>query len=74
MVAGGKRCYDYQVRALLAGIPESQVECALNVEDVVKLVNISEVDRIYLLYSEGTRPKTAEIKEHLMKRIEKEAD
>ena len=74
VVVGGKRCYDYQVRALLAGIPESQVECALNVEDVVKLVNISEVDRIYLLYSEGTRPKTAEIKEHLMKRIEKEAD
>lgn len=74
VVAGGKRCYDYQVRALLAGIPEEQIECALTVEDVVKLVNISEADRIYLLYSEGMRQKVAEIKTHLMKRIEKEAE
>ena len=50
------------------------MECALNVEDVVKLVNISDVDRIYILYSEGNRMKADEIKGYLMKRIAKEAE
>ena len=74
VVAGGKRCYDYGSRCLLAGIPEARMECALNVEDVVKLVNISDVDRIYILYSEGNRMKADEIKGYLMKRIAKEAE
>lgn len=71
IIPGGKRCYDYQLRALLAGVPEERIECALNPEDVVKLVNLSEVDKIYILHAVYTRPKALEIKEHLIKRIQK---
>ncbi|MDD3222597.1 MAG: Mur ligase family protein [Clostridia bacterium] len=71
IIPGGKRCYDYQLRALLAGVSEERIECALNPEDVVKLVNLSEVDKIYILHAVYTRPKALEIKEHLIKRIQK---
>jgi hypothetical protein len=73
IVAGGKRCYDYKVRALLAGIPEERIDCALRPEDVVKLVDIDRVDKIYILFAVYTQPKALEIKEHLVKRIEKGA-
>ena len=71
IVAGGNRCYDYKIRALLAGIPEERIECALRPEEVVKLVDIQNVDKIYILFAVYTRPKALEIKEHLVKRIEK---
>ena len=71
IVAGGNRCYDYKIRALLAGIPDEKIECALHPEDVVKLVDIGHVDKIYILFAVYTRPKALEIKEHLVKRIEK---
>lgn len=71
VIAGGKRCFDYKVRALLAGIPEERIECALNPEDIVKLVNLSEVDKIYILHAVYTRPKAVEIKEHLIQRMKK---
>ena len=71
IIPGGKRCYDYKVRALLAGVPEERIECALNPEDVVKLVDLDQVDRIYILHAVYTRPKALENKEHLAMRIKK---
>lgn len=71
IVAGGNRCYDYKVRALLAGIPEERIECAVKPEEVVKLVDFENVDKIYILFAVYTRPKALEIREHLMRRIEK---
>lgn len=37
----------------------------------MKLVDIGHVDKIYILFAVYTRPKALEIKEHLVKRIEK---
>ena len=71
IVAGGNRCYDYKIRALLAGIPEERIDCAVKPEEVVKLVDIENVDKIYILFAVYTRPKALEIREHLMRRIEK---
>lgn len=71
IVAGGNRCYDYKIRALLAGIPEERIDCALKPEEVVKLVDIQNVDKIYILFAVYTRPKALEIREHLIKRLEK---
>lgn len=71
IVAGGNRCYDYKVRALLAGIPEERIDCAVKPEEVVRLVDIENVDKIYILFAVYTRPKALEIREHLMRRIEK---
>ena len=72
VLTAGNRCYDYWVRLLLAGIHEERVTCALRPEDVVKLVDIDEVENIYMIFTQGTRAKAEEIKEHLLQRIKKE--
>ena len=46
--------------------------CALRPEDVVKLVDIDEVENIYMIFTQGMRAKAEEIKEHLLQRIKKE--
>lgn len=72
VVTAGNRCYDYWVRLLLADINEERITCAFHPEDVVKLVDIEDVDNIYIIYGQGTGAKAKEIKEHLLQRIMKE--
>ena len=71
VVAGGKRCYDYKMRALLAGIPEERIACALHPEGVVDLIDVDAVDKIFILFAVYTRPKALEVRENLMERLNK---
>ncbi|MBQ2288135.1 MAG: DUF1727 domain-containing protein [Lachnospiraceae bacterium] len=71
VVAGGKRCYDYKMRALLAGVPEERIACALHPEGVVDLIDVDAVDKIFILFAVYTRPKALEIRENLMERLNK---
>lgn len=74
VMSAGNRCYDYWVRLLLAGINEERITCAFHPEDIVKLVDIEDVDNIYVIYGQGTDAKAKEIKEHLLQRIMKERE
>lgn len=69
IVAGGNRCYDYALRARIAGIPAERIDCALKPENVVKLVHLNVVRRIYILYAVYTQWKAEEIKDLLVRRI-----
>ena len=71
VVAGGKRCYDYKMRCLLAGIPEERIACAVRPEEVVDLIDVDAVDKIFILFAVYTRPKALEVRENLMERLNK---
>lgn len=50
VIVGGPRCYDMQVRLLLAGISESKIKITEKQEDIVNLVDMDGIDTLYYLY------------------------
>ncbi len=69
MIPTGNRCYDYRVRALLAGLPEERIQCAVRPEDAAGLVDLDQVDRVYILYAVFTAAAARQVREQLKRRI-----
>lgn len=55
ILAVGKRCYDYKVRCLLAGIPEERICTEMMLEDVSGAIQFEDVDTVWLLTSLSNR-------------------
>lgn len=72
LIPTGNRCYDYQMRGLLAGIPQERIQCALKPEDAAALVDLSSVDRIYILHAVFTVGKARQVRDKLIERIQAE--
>ena len=70
IVAGGSRCYDYAVRAAIAGISPQRIACAVKPEDVVDLVDLDGIDRVYILYAVFTQPTAEGVCARLVERLE----
>lgn len=73
ILAVGKRCYDYKIRCLLAGIEEACVDTVLTPETVVKELRLSEVDTICFVVSPSNAMLVEGIKDELIKAMKKEA-
>lgn len=72
ILAVGKRCYDYKVRCLLAGINPERIETVVSVDEVHNLVDISKVDTICLLASPSNHLVAETIKNELVNILKKE--
>ena len=73
LITVGSRCYDYQVRALLAGIPQENIRCAEKPENTAALVNFKNVKRVYILHAVFTRAAAEQLRDCLIERAKKEA-
>ena len=63
LITVGSRCYDYQVRALLAGIPQENIRCAEKPENTAALVNFKNVKRVYILHAVFTRAAAEQLRD-----------
>lgn len=70
LVPTGNRCYDYQVRALLAGMEPGRIRCALRPEDAAAQVDLSLVDKVYILHAVFTVGDARRVRAELVKRIQ----
>ncbi|MCI1268329.1 MAG: MurT ligase domain-containing protein [Ruminococcus sp.] len=50
IVVGGKRCYDYLVRLLIAGIDKSKIFCCVNETDTVSLLKPQLFNKLIIIY------------------------
>lgn len=50
----GPRCYDLQVRLLLAGVPKERILCCEKEMDAHKYIMTEGIDKIFLLYDTST--------------------
>ena len=50
IVVGGKRCYDYLVRLLIAGIDKSKIFCCVNETDTVSLLKPQLFNKLIIMY------------------------
>ena len=62
----GKRCFDYRVRCLLAGIAEEKIAVAPIVEQVKELVALEAIDTLYFVAAPSTYIVVESIKEDVM--------
>ena len=67
----GKRCYDYKMRCLLAGVPEDRIDTAFLVNNTAELVKLSEVKNICFVISPSTRFEVEQIRTKLTVRMNK---
>ncbi|MGB4984433.1 MAG: MurT ligase domain-containing protein [Erysipelotrichaceae bacterium] len=50
IILAGPRCYDMQVRLLMAGVDSNKIVMIEKQEDVVNIINMDGIDKLYLLY------------------------
>lgn len=68
IVVGGKRCYDYKVRMLLAGINEEKIVCNIDETKTGELLDLS-INKIYVLWDMYNTKSYKAIKDTLTRRI-----
>lgn len=68
----GKRCRDYYLRALLAGVPEEKLHAVERWQDGVDLVDIDGCKNIYLLYELYRYSEAMEMKNGVLNRLKGE--
>ena len=66
VVTVGKRCFDYRVRCLLAGIAEEKITVAPIAEQVKELVALEAIDTLYFVAAPSTYIVVESIKEDVM--------
>ena len=69
LIPTGNRCYDYQVRALLAGMEPERVCAAPKPEEAAALVDLDKVDKVYILHAVFTVGDARRAREELIRRI-----
>ena len=70
VIATGPRCLDHKVRLLLAGVSEDRIQTAMEELDGIDLVDIQNVDTVYILYDTSTYELSCQMKRKLMERLE----
>lgn len=70
VVCTGPRCLDHKVRLLLAGVPEERIQTAMDELEGIELVNLSQVDTVYILYDTSTYTLSCQMKQRLLERLE----
>ncbi len=68
IIIGGKRCYDYQYRCLLAGIAKEKIIPCINEDDVINYVDLKTIKKVYILHDVLFYSGANDIKNALMKR------
>lgn len=72
VIGGGHRILDMKVRCLLAGIPEEHLAFSSDEVKTAELIDLKQVDDVYVLYGTKTEPEAKSIRKRLLERIEGE--
>lgn len=70
ILAAGVRCYDHEVRLLLAGIPREKLTCGEDELAVIEQLRCGEVDSVYLLHDMSSYARSVTAMEKLRKVLE----
>ena len=71
VITVGKRCYDYKMRCLLAGVQKERINAAFQTNDAAELVKLSDVKNICFVISPSTRFEVEQIRTKLTVRMNK---
>ena len=74
VITVGKRCYDYKMRCLLAGVQKERINTAFQTNDAAELVKLSDVKNICFVMSPSTRFEVEQIRTKLTARMKKGED
>ncbi len=74
IVTVGKRCYDYQIRCLMAGISETIIDCLGVVEAAKDAVRLADIDTVCFLVAPSVSVSMEALKEELKARMKKEEE
>jgi len=67
VVATGPRCYDHQVRLLLAGVAPERIVCSEDELEAWRVIDVSNTDAVFLLYDTSTMHQADKLAEILEK-------
>ncbi|MCL2471256.1 MAG: MurT ligase domain-containing protein [Propionibacteriaceae bacterium] len=70
VLACGPRCYDHQVRLLLAGVPKERIVCCEEELDAPNHVLTHDVDAVYVLYDTSTVDIAMKVKAGVIQSLE----
>lgn len=70
ILATGVRCYDHEVRLLLAGIPREKLLCGEDELSVIEGLRPREIDAVYLLHDMSSYPQSVAAMDKLRKGME----
>ena len=74
VITVGKRCYDYKMRCLLAGVQKERINTAFQTNGAAELVKLSDVKNICFVMSPSTRFEVEQIRTKLTVRMKKGED
>lgn len=69
IVVGGERYLDHRVRLLLAGIPQEKLLCLRDPFETAKYVDVSGVERIYVLHDVNFISRGHQVRDEIAQRI-----
>lgn len=72
IIVGGERYKDHRLRLLLAGIPESRIVCVRGMEETAQYVDISGIEKVYVLHDVNYITPGHRVLETVKARIEAE--
>lgn len=69
----GKRCYDYKLRCLLAGVPEDRIYTSFEEQEGANYLKLQDVSKVVLLHEVYLYDQSLELEKKIIQKIEKEA-
>lgn len=69
IVATGPRCYDHQVRLLLAGVEKEKIVCCEKEMDAVEAFQKGGIDKVFVLYDTSTYNLAMKVKEKVIQAL-----
>ncbi|MCL2736812.1 MAG: MurT ligase domain-containing protein [Propionibacteriaceae bacterium] len=70
VIACGPRCYDYEVRLLLAGVPHERIQCCESEADAHTRILTAGMDSVYILYDTSTYDVAMSMKARILSTLE----
>jgi len=71
VLACGPRCYDYQLRLLVAGIDQSRITCCEDELAAPRSLKLDNLDAVFILYDTSTIHRAAELKQKTLDELRK---
>lgn len=69
----GKRCYDYKLRCLLAGVPEDRIYTSFVEQEGANYLKLDGIEKVVLLHEVYLYDQSIELEKKIIDKIQKEA-
>lgn len=68
----GKRCYDYKLRCLLAGVPEDRLYTSFEEQEGANYLKLDGIEKVVLLHEVYLYDQSLDLEKKIIEKIEKE--